>query len=226
MPHKKKKGAGPEKVLGPGIEETAAAARELGMALDGKQASHLAVYLGLLTRWNKAMNLVGPRHWRDIMGELVTDSMHLAEVLCEAHLPEDPLVLDLGAGAGIPGIPLRILWPRGEYRLVERRGKRALFLGWVLAAVPLGRTSVFEGDAADILAEKRADAVVSRAFLPWRELLRLVEGRLAAMGLVLVMGKEPPPSRLPEGWRCLSIREYRAAGKDRCIWALRFEGKA
>ena len=114
VPHKKKKGAGPEKVLGPGIEETAAAARELGMALDGKQASHLAVYLGLLTRWNKAMNLVGPRHWRDIMGELVTDSMHLAEVLCEAHLPEDPLALDLGAGAGIPGIPLRILWPRGR----------------------------------------------------------------------------------------------------------------
>ncbi len=209
---------------GPDAVETVDMARGLGMDLDASQASQMAIYLGLLTRWNKAMNLVGPRHWRDIMRELVMDSMHLAEVLREAPLPEEPLVLDLGAGAGIPGIPLRILWPRGEYRLVERRGKRALFLGWVLAAVPLGGTSVFEGNAGDVLAEKRADAVVSRAFLPWRELLRLVEGRLADAGLVLVMGKEAPPAQLPEGWRCLTVREYQAAGKERCIWVLRFGG--
>jgi 16S rRNA (guanine527-N7)-methyltransferase len=224
--HKGNEGYKPGVALGPGVAETAAMARELGMALDESQASQLATYLGLLSRWNKAMNLVGPRHWRDIMRELVTDSMHLADVLREAPLPEEPLVLDLGAGAGIPGIPLRILWPRGEYRLVERRGKRALFLGWVLAAVPLGGTSVFEGDAEDILADNRADVVVSRAFLPWRELLCLVEGRLADAALVLVMGKELPPAQLPEGWRCLTVRGYRAAGKERFIWVLRSEGGA
>ena len=226
MLHKGKEGAGTQGATAPGVAETLALARELGMDLTESQGAQLAAYLGLLTRWNRAMNLVGPRHWRDIMSELVTDSMHLAQVLREAPLPLEPLVLDLGAGAGIPGIPLRILWPRGDYRLVERRGKRALFLGWVLAAVPLGNTTVFEGDAGDILDETRADVVVSRAFLPWRELLQLVEGRLAEAGLVVVMGKEPPPAQLPEGWRCLTVREYQAAGKDRCIWVLRPEDVA
>ena len=75
----------------------------------------LAVYLEMLCRWNAAMNLVGARSWQDILARLVADSFHLASFLEELPLPEEPLSWDLGSGAGLPGIPLRMAWTRGGY---------------------------------------------------------------------------------------------------------------
>ena len=75
----------------------------------------LAEYLEMLCQWNKAMNLVGPHTWQDIFGRLAVDSFHLADFLNKLDLPEAPLCWDLGAGAGLPGIPLRMVWRRGAH---------------------------------------------------------------------------------------------------------------
>ena len=135
----------------------------------------LAEYLEMLCQWNKAMNLVGPHTWQDILGRLAVDSFHLAAFLDKLDLPEAPLCWDLGAGAGLPGIPLRMVWTRGAYYMVEVREKRALFISSVLSRLQLPSTHIFRGPVEHFFQGQyyKADCILSRAFMPWRQLLEL-----------------------------------------------------
>ena len=75
-------------------------AEDAGVELPKAAVEPLAVYLELLTRWNRVMNLVGPHAWRDIFTRLVVDSLHLGPFLRRLPLPAAPLTWDLGAGGG------------------------------------------------------------------------------------------------------------------------------
>ena len=119
----------------------AAAAKRLGRVLGDEEARLLSVYLGLLVKWNSRMNLVGPSTWPDILETLIQDSWHLSDLL-QAVEPQPGQTLVLGAGAGLPGIPLRVFWQAGEYYLVEPRQKRALFMEQAVAHMRLPRTKV------------------------------------------------------------------------------------
>lgn len=211
-----------------------ARSREAGFALEATQAAGLATYLELLMQWNRAMNLVGARSWEDALDRLVCDSFELAdflrqEVMPALSLPADsdhsategtdaPLTWDLGAGAGLPGIPLRLVWQAGTYWLVEAREKRALFLATALARLSLPRTKVFRGRVEAFMPGRLADIILSRAFMPWREVLRLVGGHLKPGGQVVLLTKEPIT---PEpGWHRTASRVYGVGGDLRYFCAL------
>lgn len=131
-----------------------------------------------------------------------------------------PQIWDFGAGAGLPGIPLRMFWQEGEYWLVEAREKRALFLGTVLARHPLPQTKVFQGRVEAFMHRQTRPAplppassaqsaphasphttkapvpqpahlVLSRAFMPWEQMLPLVRPYLAQKGHVLFLMQHP-----------------------------------
>ena len=182
-------------------------------------------YLELLMRWNKVMNLVGARSWRDALENLLMDSFHLANFLEQLSLPTDARSWDLGAGAGLPGIPLRMVWTTGQYTMVEAREKRALFLSTVAARLGLVRTDVFRGRAEAFFAEadRPADVVVSRAFLPWREVLALITPAVAPDAVAVFLTLEPLPQaqELPAGWCGAAEKEYRVGGDVRYFWVLR-----
>lgn len=185
----------------------------------------LAIYLELLMQWNKAMNLVGARHWREALRNLVGDSFHLAAFLETLPLPPHPCTWDLGAGAGLPGIPLRMVWQRGDYTLIELREKRALFLSTALAHLRLPDTTAFRGRAEEYFARapRQADMIVSRAFLPWAEVLALVEAHIIPGGMTIFLMLTPPPDALPEGWSVAAAHSYATDGGQRWFWALRRE---
>lgn len=169
----------------------------------------LAGYLELLMRWNRVMNLVGTRTWQDTFRTLIVDSLHLARFLRALPLPETPETWDFGAGAGLPGIPLRSVWRAGLYHLVDAREKRTLFLSNVLARHPLPGTVVFRGRVEAFMPTRpKADCVVSRAFLPWPEVLGLVDGHVACGGAVVFLANEQAPPSLPPGWRVAAQAEY------------------
>ncbi len=171
------------------------------------------------------MNLVGPLHWQRMLAELAADSWHLADFLRTLPLPGAPRCMDLGAGAGLPGIPLRMLWQQGSYTLVEVRAKRAMFMQQALANLRLPGVAVFEGRAEEALArEAPLDLIVSRAFMPWLRLLELVTPFCAANGFVVFMANDPPPSSLPQGWLLHSQKAYTAGGKQRHFWAIAAAG--
>jgi 16S rRNA (guanine527-N7)-methyltransferase len=215
----------------PTPQAVAAGAARLGRAVTPEQAELLATYLDQLVKWNRKMNLVGKAGWEDVLQTLVVDSLYLADFLAGLPLPKEPLTLDLGAGAGLPGIPLRALWQGGEYRLVEVREKRVLFMRSVLGRLGLPGTSVFHGRAEDVTGApensggtngRSADLILSRAFMPWRKLLGFVRPMLAQDGLLVILSNDPPPSpdELPGGWKCGGHADYPAAGTTRYFWSL------
>ncbi|PTN35030.1 16S rRNA (guanine(527)-N(7))-methyltransferase RsmG [Desulfonatronum sp. SC1] len=202
---------------------------DLGRTLTKEQALGLSRYLSLLLQWNQRMNLVGPGDWRIILTDLVADSWLLADFLdtlpllknaTDSH-PKRPLAVDLGAGAGLPGLPLRLFWPQGTYHLVEIRRKRTAFLLQAVAAMGLRQTVVRPERAEQALpALAPLDLCLSRAFLPWPRLLELVRPWLAPEGLVLIMANEAPPKIFPSGWSLQAVRSYPSGDKTRYFWSL------
>jgi 16S rRNA (guanine527-N7)-methyltransferase len=205
----------------PTPDQIAESAANLGRHLTTGQALGLSRYLGLLLVWNRRMNLVGPGDWRTILSDLVADSWHLADFLQTLPLPESPLAVDLGAGAGLPGLPLRMFWPFGMYHLVENRSKRTAFLLQAVAAMGLEQTIVHPRRVEQALPTLApVDLCLSRAFLPWPQVLQLVKPWMAQDGLVIIMANEPPPVSLPRNWFPAGSRTYHPAGKTRYFWAL------
>jgi 16S rRNA (guanine527-N7)-methyltransferase len=197
-----------------------AMARELGRELSDGQAEALAVYVGKLLAWNRRMNLVGKADAASVMAELAADCWHLADFLDEVALPDDPLTLDLGAGAGIPGVVLRIFWDRGRYVMVEPRRKRAVFVRTVLAMLDLRSTEIREARIEDLEEELgRADLVLGRAFQPWREFLGTAARLTGPGGRALVFANESgPEGGIPDGWALERVHAYEVAGRTRYFW--------
>ena len=199
-----------------------------GFALDEATLPPLAGYLELLMQWNKVMNLVGTRHWQDTFSTLVVDSLHLGRFLAEMDTGEQPECWDLGSGAGLPGLPLRMIWQKGSYWMVEAREKRALFLSTVLARHPLPGTQVFRGRAEAFMSgppPRTADLVVSRAFMPWPDVLALVRDSLRPQGQVILLLRErlheaPAWVSTAETWSIRAEQAYTVGTTTRYLFAL------
>lgn len=199
----------------------------------------VGLYADMLAAWNGAINLTGQSRPEDILERLIPDSFELAAFLSTgplaeavdaqgpAHLTGAPRVWDLGAGGGLPGIPLRMVWERGEYTLAEVREKRALFLANALAKLGLPRTAVWRGPAERLFAERPhgADIILSRAFMPWEKLPDFCRPGLAPGGVLIIFGPGPC-GELPAPWRLLAERAYSVGGSRRWLWALREDGNA
>lgn len=216
--------------VAPAPEALAACARQAGLPVPDQALRPLALYLTELIRWNSVMNLVGARDWREALVNLAGDSFHLAAFLADLPLPAAPLHWDLGSGAGLPGIPLRMVWERGDYWLVEAREKRALFLSRMLCCLHLPRTRVHRGRVEAFFGTQArgADCVISRAFMPPDTLLPLLAPHLTPDGLVILLCNRPPAA-LPPGWERVMHRAYAvrrpaaaaSAGETRCFLAVR-----
>lgn len=188
-------------------------------ALDG-----LSLYLDQLVAWNRVINLSAFESREKIFSELIVDSFYLAHFL-GGLFPADamPFSADLGAGAGLPGIPLRLLWKAGSYTMVEAREKRALFLTNALSRLKLERTNVFRGAAEKFFkihdALKKPDCIISRAFMPWPKLASFCEAHLENTGFLIVMAKQKAPENLGK-WRLFQDYSYPVNDKMRYFWAL------
>ncbi|WP_291329131.1 16S rRNA (guanine(527)-N(7))-methyltransferase RsmG [Desulfovibrio sp. UCD-KL4C] len=195
-----------------------------GFISSADQARVLAYYINLLVKWNKSMNLVGPKSWDEIFHSLIIDSLHLADFLSDLEFPENPVTLDLGAGAGLPGLPLRVVWQKGTYHLVESREKRSIFMRTALQMMKLPRTEVFQGRAETFpQGALPADLILSKAFMPWKELLLFVRPMLADSGRIVVLSNDcaPDSAEINEcGYELESTMEYKAGKKTHYFWSL------
>lgn len=186
----------------------------------------LALYLSLLMKWNKAMNLVGARDWRQALLSLGADSFFLDNFLDSLSLPQNPEIWDLGAGAGLPGIPLCIIRQRkGAYRMIEARAKRALFIGNALAQLKLTDVFVHEARVESFFQNPpgapKAQVIISRAFKPWREVLELVRPHLAPQGVAIIMSNDHEEKNAPDGWKRAGYLPYALPAGKRMFQAFR-----
>jgi 16S rRNA (guanine527-N7)-methyltransferase len=168
-----------------------------GRAATDRQRQQFQLYLDLLVRWNRAQRLTGLQSPAAIVGQLFQDSL-----LFLACIPARELkVADIGAGAGIPGVPLAIARPDISMTLIESRRKRASFLRAVQRELKTENVTVIEGRAGRMSSEARLegsfDVVVSRGVGALPELISLGMRYLKASGLIVVSGppSEPPSHR-------------------------------
>ena len=201
--------------------------KQAGFNLEKNQINKLYSFLILLLKWGKAINLVGPKDGVEIFRTLIVDSLYLKEFLVSFSLKKNPRTFDLGAGAGLPGIPLRIVWDAGEYYLIEVRNKRVVFMRNALSQLELLNTYVL-GMRVQEVPENflPPDIIISRAFMPWPKLLPLARNLMAvgqASGTLIVMaGSAPPGNKELVPWRVKEIFSYEVQKKKRYFWALEF----
>jgi 16S rRNA (guanine527-N7)-methyltransferase len=170
---------------------------ELNLKLPPAASGKLVDYLGLVQKWNRVYNLTAVREPRKMLAH------HLLDCLAVVPLVRGTSLLDVGSGAGLPGIPVAIALPRIHATLLDSSQKKAAFLKQ--AAIELALTNV------EVVCERveawdtarRFDVVVSRALTDLPEFVRLA-GRLVAPGGALAAMKGVYPyeelAQLPEGW--------------------------
>ena len=120
--------------------------------------------IATLDVWRQKSNLIGPKEWPQIWTRHVGDSWQLLD-----HIPETARVVDLGSGAGLPGLMIAAARPSGHVTMVESVGKKCAFLRAAIDAAGLP-ASVHQGrvEAAPPIS---AEFVTARAFAPMPELL-------------------------------------------------------
>jgi 16S rRNA (guanine527-N7)-methyltransferase len=135
----------------------------LGAALPALAEEHLSFWLSRLVEWNARVDLTAARGSDELVDLMVADALVLA-----SRLPEGARLVDVGSGAGAPGLALALLRPDLDVTLVEPLGKRGAFLRTVIGA--LNRRDVkLEGGTGEALAETHEgawDVGLSRATLP------------------------------------------------------------
>lgn len=168
------------------------AAQALGLPLSAHQADDLLKYLTLLQRWNGTYNLTSVRDLTQMLSVHVADCLALIEPL-RRHLQgrAGTRLLDVGSGAGLPGVVIAALNPDVAVTCVETVGKKAAFIQQVSAELHLGNlTSVHA--RVERLATAPYDVITSRAFASLADFVKLTESKLAAAGVWLAMkGKRP-----------------------------------
>jgi len=149
-------------------------------------------YLELFLRWNRVHRMTALDSPPAIVRDLFIDSLLFMKVM-PLHRPVS--IVDIGAGAGIPGLPLRLVDPTLTLTLVESKRKRVSFLLAVCREMSLGDVSVVEGRAEEVPAKQSPlseafDVAVSRAVGPIDHLLPVALPYLRPGGVLLVSG--PP----------------------------------
>lgn len=157
-------------------------------------------YLELLEQFNESRNLIGDLTRRAIVRKLFIDS-----VVPTALRPPGGSILDVGTGAGFPGIPIKLLDPGAPLTLVEPRRKRTTFLRIVKNRLDLEDVRIERGRIEEFPAE-RFEYVVSKAFRPPDEWLPLAAKRVSDSGVVVCMTVRGDRELVEEGARAGDLR--------------------
>lgn len=136
------------------------------ITLNDKQKEQFLKYYELLVEWNSFMNLTAITEFDDVMKKHFADSLSIVKAFSKIRT-EKLKVIDIGTGAGFPGIPLKIVFPQIELTLLDSLQKRLKFLQEVIDQLELGEVELIHGRAEDFckpsMKREQYDLCVSRA---------------------------------------------------------------
>jgi 16S rRNA (guanine527-N7)-methyltransferase len=132
---------------------------DIDLSLRDSQVSRLLDYLALLEKWNKSYNLTSITDPQKMLYYHLLDSLAICKWLMRGQT-----ALDVGSGAGLPGVPLAIALPDMKWTLLDSNGKKTRFLHQVLAVCAIDNAVVVKSRVEDYHAAEPFDIIVSRAF--------------------------------------------------------------
>ena len=153
----------------------------LGLPPEPAKVARLLEFLALLAKWNRTYNLTAIDDPLEMVSRHLLDSLSIAPHLCGQR------ILDVGSGAGLPGIPLAIWFPGREFHLLDSNGKKIRFLFQAKLALALTNVTVHQARAEALHDARGFDCVTSRAFASLADMIRVSGHLLAPGGCLLAM---------------------------------------
>ena len=185
----------------------------LGVAWRDEQIERLLAFLKLIDKWNKAYNLTAIRHVDDMARLHILDSL--------AVLPhiKGGRVIDVGTGAGLPGIPLAIFLPEVYFTLLDSNAKKTRFVQQAILELKLPNAEVRQSRAEAFQPEQKYDTVITRAFAALPDILQTTAHLLAEGGVLLAMKGQNPHAELEEVKVKSSVAPIHTPGveAERCV---------
>ena len=209
----------------------------LGLTLPPEAVHRLVEYVALIDRWNRVYNLTAVREPAQMVVQHLLDSL-AAVPLLRSHLAAEqadsgpagtatggpPRILDVGSGAGLPGVVWAIAEPAWAITCVDAVAKKAGFIRQVAAELGLPRLQALHTRVEDLSATPAYDVITSRAFASLSDFVTLTRDLLSPTGCWLAMkGRRPDDeiAALPPDVRMFHVERLTVPGLDaeRClIW--------
>ena len=190
-------------------DDLSAGITALGLTVSLSQQENLCSYARLLEKWNRAYNLVASVHPQDILYKHLLDSLAISSAL------EGATIIDVGSGAGLPGIPLAITNPHRQFHLLDANGKKTRFMQQAVIELNLTNVQVIQARAESYQPLQAYSCVVTRAFSPLPEAMKILPNLCADNGTVLIMtGQKPTRIEVPASLAHEMTQELNIPGLD------------
>jgi 16S rRNA (guanine527-N7)-methyltransferase len=180
-------------------------AEQLALTLSAQQLEQLFKYAQLIQKWNQVYNLTAIREAQDIITHHILDSLAILPKMDHESKQVDFRVLDVGAGAGLPGIILAIANPNWQVTLVDTVQKKAAFIQQAIAHLGLNNAQAIHARVEE-LKVPAFDMICSRAFSSIELFICLSEHLLKPTGrFAALKGKVEVDNSVPNGWKIETI---------------------
>ncbi len=164
----------------------------MGLALKPEQREAMLGYLGLLAKWNRAFNLTAVRDPASMVRRQLLDSLSIL------RWTDSGPVLDVGTGAGLPGIPLAIVRPDLRFSLLDTNGKKTRFVQQAVGELGLANVEVISHRVERLDRPGHYTRILSRAFATLADMVAGTAGLLADDGCWLAMKGAVPSAEIAE----------------------------
>lgn len=178
-------------------------------ALPEKVEDDFFAYLELLQQWNRIHNLTAVRDYHDMVYLHILDSLAITPYLRGSH------IIDVGTGAGLPGIPLALTQPEKQFVLLDSNIKKTTFLTQVVLQLKINNIQIVHQRVEDFHPKKHFDCVLTRAFASIKVMLNATQHLLGKEGVFLSMKGLYPEKELeeiPENFTVFRVHALRING--------------
>ena len=186
---------------------------QLGIEPAAALTDPLFAYLDLLQQWNRAYNLTAIRQPGAMVARHLLDSLAIAPLLPNSA----KRMIDVGSGAGLPGVPLAVLFPDRELHLLDSNGKKTRFLFQVKTTLGLDNMTVHHKRVETFTPDKPFDAVLSRAFASLKDMVAGCAHLCGPEGIMYAMKGSWPAAEiaaLPVGVSVLESHRLEVPGVE------------
>jgi len=184
---------------------------QLGLNNSAPVRTTLLALLDLLQQWNRTYNLTAIRDPAAMVTGHLLDSLAVLP-----HLPQGSL-LDLGCGAGFPGLPIAILEPNRPVTLLDSNQKKTRFVQHAIAQLQLGNCQVIHERAQRFTPPVRFDTVICRAYSSLADFVAQAKPLVTPQGTLIAMKGQLPSTEiasLPSTWQLVSADSLTVPGVD------------
>ncbi|MCF7972124.1 MAG: 16S rRNA (guanine(527)-N(7))-methyltransferase RsmG [Methylococcaceae bacterium] len=186
---------------------------DLGVSATERQIDLLLAFVCLIEKWNKTYNLTAIRSREEML------RLHILDSLAVLPFVSGKNIIDVGTGAGLPGIPLAIFMPDVQFTLLDSNAKKTRFVQQAVLELELKNIEVIHSRVEQLKKAGEFDVVLCRAFASLHDIMQWTDYLLQEKGVLIAMKGQRPVAELEQLGRVYSVESIVVPGIDveRCV---------